>query len=122
MMSWLFLHRSEWRCRCRCVCVCVCVRCTVLMLRIHYDNTWARKWGIFPDTEMFRYRYQVKGCPLQWVGGAAAGAALAGAASQTLPAKRCRGAQHGEGCPHVSFDDVPDAAVRLSTSRMQASK
>ena len=38
----------------------------VLMLRIHYDNTWARKYLIFPDTDKYRYRYQV-GYQLQFL-------------------------------------------------------
>jgi hypothetical protein len=35
----------------------------VLLLRIHYDNTWSRKWLIFPDTDQFRYRYSVINVP-----------------------------------------------------------
>ena len=35
----------------------------VLLLRIHYDNTWAKKWLIFPDTTQYRYRYQVLNVP-----------------------------------------------------------
>ena len=35
----------------------------VVLLRIHYDNSWATKFGIFPDTSKYRYRYTVIDVP-----------------------------------------------------------
>ena len=31
----------------------------VLILQIDYDNTWESVWGLYPDTEKYRYRYSV---------------------------------------------------------------
>lgn len=35
----------------------------VLILQIDYDNTWHSDWGLYPNTDMYRYRYSVINVP-----------------------------------------------------------
>ena len=35
----------------------------VLILQIDYDNTWYSDWGLYPNTDMYRYRYSVINVP-----------------------------------------------------------
>ena len=35
----------------------------MLILQIDYDNTWHSDWGLYPNTDMYRYRYSVINVP-----------------------------------------------------------